>query len=263
MDYSENPESVTDFKIYIADLKGDNKRILKDERIGNINIIGDYLYYINESNTEIRKMKLDGTEDSKICDSEVYNMIVFGDYIFPFRGDYYKYKLKKVGMYNKDGELYMLMPENEKEEEMYSINKVKELDPVSILRTIRENSDSYITQEQIDAINNSVDIYTPHIEPDDDILKKIIKTVIIQKQINPNNYKSKLDTKWSLTNLKSSLVKKQNLSMKNFVKWLDLLGCDIKFIVEDDGTDKIRPLKTPVEFRMSEERFGGDEYEDE
>jgi hypothetical protein len=166
-------------------------------------------------------------------------------------------------MYNKDGELYMLMPENEKEEEMYSINKVKELDPVSILRTIRENSDSYITQEQIDAINNSVDIYTPHIEPDDDILKKIIKTVIIQKQINPNNYKSKLDTKWSLTNLKSSLVKKQNLSMKNFVKWLDLLGCDIKFIVEDDGTDKIRPLKTPVEFRMSEERFGGDEYEDE
>lgn len=157
----------------------------------------------------------------------------------------------------------MIMPENEKEEEMYSINKVKELDPVSILRTIRENSDSYITQEQIDAINNSVDIYTPHIEPDDDILKKIIKTVIIQKQINPNNYKNKLDTKWSLTNLKSSLVKKQNLSMKNFVKWLDLLGCDIKFIVEDDGTDKIRPLKTPVEFRMSEERFGGDEYEDE
>ena len=157
----------------------------------------------------------------------------------------------------------MIMPENEKEEEMYSINKVKELDPVSILRTIRENSDSYITQEQIDAINNSVDIYTPHIEPDDDILKKIIKTVIIQKQINPNNYKNKLDTKWSLTNLKSSLVKKQNLSMKNFVKWLDLLGCDIKFIVEDDGTDRIRPLKTPVEFRMSEERFGGDEYEDE
>ena len=155
------------------------------------------------------------------------------------------------------------MPENEKEEEMYSINKVKELDPESILRTIRENSDSYITQEQIDAINNSVDIYTPHIEPDDDILKKIIKTVIIQKQINPNNYKNKLDTKWSLTNLKSSLVKKQNLSMKNFVKWLDLLGCDIKFIVEDDGTDRIRPLKTPVEFRMSEERFGGDEYEDE
>ena len=157
----------------------------------------------------------------------------------------------------------MIMPENEKEEEMYSINKVKELDPESILRTIRENSDSYITQEQIDAINNSVDIYTPHIEPDDDILKKIIKTVIIQKQINPNNYKNKLDTKWSLTNLKSSLVKKQNLSMKNFVKWLDLLGCDIKFIVEDDGTDRIRPLKTPVEFRMSEERFGGDEYEDE
>ena len=60
-----------------------------------------------------------------------------------------------------------------------------------------------------------------------------------------------------------SIVKKQNLSMKNFVKWLDLLGCDIKFIVEDDGTDRIRPLKTPVEFRMSEERFGGDEYEDE
>jgi hypothetical protein len=208
-------------------------------------------------------VKILNNANPKVDDFSERVAYVFGDYVFPFRGDYHKYKLKKVGLYDKDGELYMLMPENEKEEEMYSINKVKELDPVSILRTIRENSDSYITQEQIDAINNSVDIYTPHIEPDDDILKKIIKTVIIQKQINPNNYKNKLDTKWSLTNLKSSLVKKQNLSMKNFVKWLDLLGCDIKFIVEDDGTDRIRPLKTPVEFRMSEERFGGDEYEDE
>ena len=107
-------------------------------------------------------VKILNNANPKVDDFSEKIAYVFGDYVFPYRGDYYKYKLKKVGMYNKDGELYMIMPEDEKEGEKYSINRVKELDPVSILRTIRENSDSYITQEQID-VTKTINALIPNI----------------------------------------------------------------------------------------------------
>ena len=139
--------------------------------------------------------------------------------------------------------------------EKYSIDRVVELDVKSILKHIEENSDNYVSKEDLATINNCTDIFSPTIEENDDILKKLVKMVINEKRMNINNYKKNLENKWTLTNLKASLTKKQNMTMKYFVEWMDLLGCDITFTATDNGTDKMRPLKKPIVLSLNEERF--------
>ena len=81
-DYPENPQSETDFVTYIMDLDGKNIRPINGKRLYNANIVGEYIYYVNGENSEIHKIKVDGTEDTKIYTSRAYNMNVYGDYIY-------------------------------------------------------------------------------------------------------------------------------------------------------------------------------------
>lgn len=81
-DYPENPQSETDFVTYIMDLDGKNIKAVNGQRLYNANIEGNYIYYVNGENSEIHRIKVDGTEDTKIYSSKAYNMNISGDYIY-------------------------------------------------------------------------------------------------------------------------------------------------------------------------------------
>lgn len=81
-DYPENPQSETDYITYIMDLDGSNIRAVNGNRLYNANIVGNYIYYVNEDNNEIRRINMDGTNDIKIYSTRAYNMNVYGDYIY-------------------------------------------------------------------------------------------------------------------------------------------------------------------------------------
>ena len=214
------------------------------------------LIYLNDKTYIVKVLK----DCEKLDDSEAY---LYNGYVYPYLG-VTDNRDDEVGIYkrNPEAKYKIREPKTEEEKETYSIEKIVELDPIAILKDIEINADNYVSKEYIEAVNNATDIYDPPIEPGDDILKKIIKHLLHEKQININNYKNRLDNKWTLTNLKAALTKKQNLSMKYFVKLLDLLGADVIFTVIDNGTDKIKPLKKDITLQLSEERFN-DIIEDE
>ncbi|HAB66315.1 MAG TPA: hypothetical protein DCE23_03005 [Firmicutes bacterium] len=207
------------------------------------------LIYINDV-TYIVKILRDCDELYK---GEAY---LFNGYVYPYLGVTDNID-DLVGIYkpSPEAKYHFRVPKTDKEKEEHDVDRVVELNPEKILSDMEKNSDSYVTKEYIETVSNSADVYAPPIEPGDDILKKIIKKILQEKQININNYKNKLDNKWTLTNLKAALTKKQNLSMKYFVKLLDILGADIIFTVVDNGTDKIKPLKDNISLQLGEERF--------
>lgn len=81
-DYPENPESETDFVTYRADLDGSNYKIINGERLYNLNVVGDEIYYVNGENSEIHKIDVNGENDALVYKSPAYNMNVIGDYIY-------------------------------------------------------------------------------------------------------------------------------------------------------------------------------------
>lgn len=81
-DFPENPQSETDYITYIMNLDGTNSRPVNGERLYNLNVIKNDIYYVNGENSEIHKIGIDDKNDTVICKSPAYNMNVSGDYIY-------------------------------------------------------------------------------------------------------------------------------------------------------------------------------------
>ena len=78
---AENTEQA-DYVTYIADIDGQNARpIIENTRLYSVNIIGDYVYYTNESK-QICRVKIDGGESELLYDTTAYNMNASGKYIY-------------------------------------------------------------------------------------------------------------------------------------------------------------------------------------
>ena len=79
---NEDENVETDYITYICDLNGKNSRpILENTRLANVNVIGDYIYYVDDSQ-HICKVKLDGTKNETLYEEKAYNMNVTKDYIY-------------------------------------------------------------------------------------------------------------------------------------------------------------------------------------
>lgn len=78
---AENTEQA-DYVTYIADIDGQNARpIIENTRLYSVNILGDYVYYTNESK-QICRVKIDGGESELLYDTTAYNMNASGKYIY-------------------------------------------------------------------------------------------------------------------------------------------------------------------------------------
>lgn len=121
-------------------------------------------------------------------------------------------------------------------DERFNIKNVGDYSFKKIASTIKEDETLY-NEKILNDINSSTSVFRPEIRDEDDFLKKLLKEVILRKDVNIAKYVSKVSEKYILSNMKQGLVNKSKTSAINFLNWTELLGIKFHVIIEDDGTD--------------------------
>lgn len=104
---------------------------------------------------------------------------------------------------------------------------------------------------------------SPEIDPNDDFLKRIVKTVITEKHVNVKKYGTKVINGWQITNLINGLVGTTKTGPLVFLQWMELLDCDFKIIISDNGVDQNDPLKEKVVYNSITDKISIGEEQDE
>lgn len=144
-----------------------------------------------------------------------------------------------------DGEVTKVDTDLKVYDEYFKLSNSYENSIYTILSTTPKDAVLY-DEEALADMNAATSVFVPEIQPDDDPLKKIIKSAIINKGIDINRLKCKLPEKYALTNLKSALIGKTKMSISVFQTWCGLLELDFTFTVSDNGNDGINPLLEPI-----------------
>ncbi|MBP3596752.1 MAG: DUF5050 domain-containing protein [Clostridia bacterium] len=75
-------EEATVYETCIMNIDGTNKKVLNGQRLYSINVVNDYIYYVDDEKV-VYKIKIDGTDNVKISDKiKAYNMNIINDRIF-------------------------------------------------------------------------------------------------------------------------------------------------------------------------------------
>lgn len=189
-----------------------------------------------------------GTLGGKLEEGKAY---VIGHYVYPYWGQTtVDSNLDKmpVGIYKHDGEYWFRPVSSNQEKELCSIDNITATSLQAIWKEVQTNTDNFITDEDREMINNNVKEYRPTIKPTDDPLKKLVKQAIIDKGVNVNLFKGVFDEKHGLTNIKSTLNNKSNLTMMKFLQWCEMLNLNYKISVYDNGEDNYYPLLHELNF---------------
>jgi hypothetical protein len=142
--------------------------------------------------------------------------------------------------------------------EAFTVEKMYDLSINSIVDRTRGDEVLY-NDEAIRDMNAATSVFVPIINDDDDPLKKIIKQVIISKQIDINRLKHRMPKKYGLTNIKSALIGTTKMSIQNFCIWCELLGIDFTVSVNDNGNDPINPLFKDVVYTSRNNKLSNGE----
>lgn len=116
---------------------------------------------------------------------------------------------------------------------------------VNIVETTDPNEELF-DEEEINDMNAAAAFFIPPINKNDDFLKKIVKATIIKKGIDINRLKSKTDEKYMIPNMRSALTNNTKMSVKYFIIWMNLLGCEIELVVNNADENVQNPLKHPI-----------------
>lgn len=135
----------------------------------------------------------------------------------------------------------------------YCVDRMVDLSLIKILEETVPGEQLY-DEEELNDINASSGFFIPTFKENDDFLKKVVKTTILQKGININRLKSKTEEKYQLPNMKSALQHNTKMSVIYFCSWMELLGCDFEITVIDNGRDGTDPLKYPLVFQSYTDR---------
>ena len=148
----------------------------------------------------------------------------------------------------KTGEVKKKDVSNSKTDELFNEKNMYDLSYQKIHDTTTGDEELY-DEEALADMNAASALYVPVInEDEDDPLKKIIKTIIITKQIDINRLKSKMTKKYALSNMKSALNGRTKMSIANFNIWCEILGVNYDIIISDNGSDTIDPLEGDLHF---------------
>lgn len=176
--------------------------------------------------TQSHLLKYIGYYDrAKVAKGEDYNVYIY-------RGKLKKTDVKIPGSIYKIGNRYVWI-EHEPGVTMYDIRNAKSIDTDIYVNAL--NKDGVKIKELPMDVSDSIDgeIFAPKIRDSDDILKRIIKTVLQNMKLNIKSLKSKFSNDYDLNNLKSQLVKEGAMSSKYFVRWCEILDIQIETIIRN------------------------------
>ncbi len=175
------------------------------------------------------------------------------DLVMPYYGNT-DGELNKPGFYSREddnGNLQLIIKEPEQDDlKNYSIDKIITFEIDKLVEKI--SSEHFMTPDEIERINMNSEFRKFDINPEDDFLKVIVKTVINTKKVNLKIYANRLAERHSLGNMISSLSGKTKMSVNYFQIWSELLGFDYKLTISDSGDDPIAPLKNEIYYDSTE-----------
>ena len=173
---------------------------------------------------------------------------IIRDFVYVYKG---KSEPDGMGIYKNNGEL-VIIDGTAREKENFSVDKVIDMDIESIANKIKEQAERFTSEEDLEVINNSAEVFAPKIKEDDDFLKQIVKQALEEKQISIKHYKNKFSKPHTLNNIKSALINKTKTSINNFEQWAELLGFDWEIRIFDNGQDKQNPMDVDIIFKSDE-----------
>jgi hypothetical protein len=174
---------------------------------------------------------------------------VKGDHVYVYHGKLEKFNKNELtgGIYQDRLGDYIFIEHDEAVKDQYHLGNVTEMNLDRVFNDMGNKEGDFIDPEDIEIINNNIEVWQPTIKEDDDFLKYIVKKIIIDKQVNLKNYRSKFANQFSLNNMKSGLNKNTKMTVPNFKVWCEILGIKWTMVLENNDTDKITPLPEPIE----------------
>ena len=153
--------------------------------------------------------------------------------VYIYRGKLKKSDIKIPGSIYKVGDKYIWTAHDPAVENLYDVSNAKSIDTKDIVDAL--NKPGLKIRDVPVEISESLDgeIFAPKIRDSDDILKRIIKTVLQNMKLNIKSLRPKFNNDYDLNNLKSQLVKEGAMSSKYFVRWCEILDIQIETIVRN------------------------------
>lgn len=168
-----------------------------------------------------------------------------GDYYYLFKGKVPENgNIKEPGIYidRQTNEPLLAVPSTDEEKKKYSYNdKICSTSANEIIDKInRKEVEVFIMPESSKA-------YCPEITEDDDILKRLMKKIIIDKGIDIDRFKTRFVDKNALFNFKQVLKGNNRLSMLLFDRGIEAFNLKYTIIVsEGPGSPISIPLAEPL-----------------
>lgn len=187
----------------------------------------------------------DITDESEFNDETAY---IDNNIFYIFRGIPKKSgaEYMKPGIYqNREGspKYYIVEPKTDEDIKTYSVSDhVASLVPTSIIDTANTK------EELLIAIPESTKVFQPVLLDTDDILKRVLKTVLLEKNVDLDRYKDRFRNKNELFNLKQVIRGKNKVSILIFDRGCDALNVKYTIIVEEKSDDDVvgTKLKDPI-----------------
>lgn len=158
------------------------------------------------------------------------------EYFYLYRGTKSKYEMDKPGIYKLAGtkEVVLVDPSTPEEKEYYAWEgKISTFDPAKAADLINSRDDLFIP------LSDNCKIFNPEITVNDDILKRLLKLVFKEKEIDIDMYKDRFPDKNALFNFKQIMKGPGPVTMKIFQRICDVI--DVEFCVLIREKDNGRP----------------------
>ena len=212
--------------------------------------------------------------DNELCNNEVFSIrgaienngnnnkftpsegvaYLKGEYYYLYRGkldDYSTFEqfTLEPGIYQtSSGEYIRIDPESEEEKRKYYYSdKILNMDANELLDAI--NNKSIIIRLTPDKAHSTI----PDITSGDDMLKRAIKLVLKDKDIDIDSYKPRFINKNELFNLKQVLRSNKPITIFLFDRYIHAGGLKYTIIIEESGKELVgRPLSGPIIVSMDD-----------
>ena len=135
---------------------------------------------------------------------------------------------------DKGGELKFIK-HTEEIHDKFKLENVVRFSRDDLLNGINNDEDFKSIDPRV--LEQSDNYFAPIIKEEDDILKRIIKRALLEKKINPRDMREKFKNDYDVTNMKSALTKSAPLSIKYFIKWVEVLDLSVKIVTALENCD--------------------------
>lgn len=171
------------------------------------------------------------------------------EYYYIYRGEMEKDSKDDLypapGIYKdpNDGSIYRIDPYTLDDKKKYSMDgKIASIDPEKIIEMVNSREEILIS------LPESSKIFLPSISPNDDILKRLTKEVLIKKGIDIDQYKNRFLDRNCLFNYKSSIKNNNKLSMLLFDRGIEAFN--LKYTITIEEKDPSNCIGAPLDGKI-------------